>query len=146
MLIPAGIRRGRTYADAAYAARIITEQTVKRCYSLKRNKTFRYVYRKGKSTAARTLVLVYSKGRHQTVQVGFSVSKRIGNSVVRNRVKRRLRESFGPMIPDVKGGYNIIFIAREPVVDEPFVNIQATMRKLLRKADLLKEKEAQILD
>ena len=118
---------------------------VKRCYSLKRNKDFRHVYRKGQSKAARQLVLIYAKTSVKPntppVHVGFSVSKKIGNSVVRNRVKRRLRESFGPMIPCVKDGYNLIFIAREPVVGETFTNIESTMRSLLRKANLLKTEE-----
>ena len=82
---------------------------MKRCYSLKRNKEFRHVYRKGQSKAARQLVLVYAKAgvkpNQPPVHVGFSVSKKLGNSVVRNRVKRRLRESFGPMLPRVKDGY-----------------------------------------
>ena len=60
-------------------------------------------------------MLVYAKAgkkpKQPPVHVGFSVSKKLGNSVVRNRVKRRLRESFGPMIPCVKDGYNLIFIA-----------------------------------
>lgn len=120
---------------------------VKRCYSLKRNKEFRHVYRKGQSKAARQLVLIYAKtsvkANKPSVHVGFSVSKKIGNSVVRNRVKRRLRESFGPMIPCVKDGYNLIFIAREPVVGETFTNIETTMRSLLRKANLLKTEEKQ---
>lgn len=120
-------------------------QLVKRCYSLKRNKEFRHVYRKGQSKAARQLVLVYAKAgvksKQPPVRVGFSVSKKLGNSVVRNRVKRRLRESFGPMIPCVKGGYNLIFIAREPVVDEEFTAIQSAMRSLLRRANLLKEEK-----
>ena len=118
---------------------------MKRCYSLKRNKEFRHVYRKGQSKAARQLVLIYAKTsvkpNKPPVHVGFSVSKKIGNSVVRNRVKRRLRESFGPMIPCVKDGYNLIFIAREPVVGESFTNIESTMRGLLRRANLLKTEE-----
>ena len=118
---------------------------MKRCYSLKRNKEFRHVYRKGQSKATRQLVLVYAragaKQQKPPIRVGFSVSKKLGNSVVRNRVKRRLRESFGPMIPCVKSGYNLIFIAREPVVDEKFSAIESAMRSLLRRADLLKEEE-----
>lgn len=81
-------------------------------------------------------MLIYTKSRAPGVRVGFSVSKKLGNSVVRNRVKRRLRESFRPMIPCVKSGYNLIFIAREPVVQESFQNIEKTMRYLLRKAGL----------
>lgn len=112
---------------------------MKRCYSLKRNKEFRYVYRVGKSFAAQSMVLIVAKSRTASVRVGFAVSKKLGNSVMRNRVKRRLRESFGPMIPCVKTGYNLIFIAREPVVQEQFLSIQKTMRYLLRRAGLLNE-------
>ena len=49
--------------------------------------------------------------------------------------------SFGPMIPCVKDGYNLIFIAREPVVGEKFTAIQSVMRSLLRRANLLKTEE-----
>lgn len=121
--------------------------SVKRCYSLKRNKEFRHVYRKGQSKAARQMVLIYAKAGGKPakppVRVGFSVSKKLGNSVVRNRVKRRLRESFGPLIPCVKDGYNLIFIAREPVVDEEFTAIGSCMRSLLRRANLLKDEKIQ---
>ena len=85
-------------------------------------------------------MLVYAKAgkkpKQPPVHVGFSVSKKLGN-----RVKRRLRESFGPMIPCVKDGYNLIFIAREPVVGEKFTAIQSVMRSLLRRANLLKTEE-----
>ena len=82
-------------------------------------------------------MLIYARSREKKLHVGLSVSKKIGNSVVRNRVKRRLRESFTPMIPCVKTGYDLIFIAREPVVQAEFTEITKAMRKLLRKAALL---------
>ena len=66
---------------------------MKRCFSLKRNKQFRQVYRKGKSVGSRQLVLIYARSRADKVHVGFSVSKKLGNSVSRNRIKRRLREA-----------------------------------------------------
>lgn len=109
---------------------------MKRCYSLKRNKEFRYVYRVGKSVGSRPMVLVYTKSRLAELKIGFSVSKKIGNSVARNRVKRRMKESFRLMIPSVKRGYHLIFIAREPVVQEDFAGIQKAMRHLLLKAEL----------
>ena len=105
---------------------------MKRCFSLKRNKTFRYVYRKGKSVPSRMLVMIYNKSKTGMVKVGFSVSKRIGNSV-----KRRLREAFRPFIPDITPGYDIIFIARDAVKEADFGHISATMQNMLTKSGLM---------
>ena len=70
---------------------------MKRTYSLRKNSQFQYVYRRGKSCACRELVLLFVRGPR--MQVGFSVSKKVGKAVVRNRVKRRLREAFSPRSP-----------------------------------------------
>lgn len=110
---------------------------MKRCFSLKRNKTFRYVYRKGKSVPSRMLVMIYNKSKTGMVKVGFSVSKRIGNSVTRNRIKRRLREAFRPFIPHITPGYDIIFIARDAVKEADFGHISATMQNMLTKSGLM---------
>ena len=109
---------------------------LKRCFSLKRNKTFRYVYRKGKSIPSKMLVMIYNKSKTGMVKVGFSVSKRIGNSVTRNRVKRRLREAFRPLIPEITPGYDIIFIARDAVKDAELTEIAGSMQSLLKRAGL----------
>ena len=55
-----------------------------------------------RSYACRELVLLFVRG--SKLQVGFSVSKKVGKAVVRNRVKRRLREAFSPQIPNLKCG------------------------------------------
>jgi ribonuclease P protein component len=82
--------------------------------------------------------MIYSRTRGAQVRVGFSISKKLGNSVARNRIKRRLREAITPMLPDIKPGHSIIFIAREPVVQAGFEDIANTMGRLLAKGDLLK--------
>lgn len=110
---------------------------MKRCFSLKRNKTFRYVYRRGRSLPSKMLVMIYNKSKTGMVKVGFSVSKRIGNSVTRNRIKRRLREAFRPFIPEIKPGYDIIFIARDAVKEAEFGHISATMQNLLTRSGLM---------
>ena len=110
---------------------------MKRCFSLKRNKTFRYVYRSGSSLPSKMLVMIYNKSKTGMVKVGFSVSKRIGNSVARNRIKRRLREAFRPFIPEIKPGYDIIFIARDAVKEAEFGHISATMQNLLTRSGLM---------
>ena len=56
----------------------------------------KYVYHRGKSAACKDLVMLYAKGRG--LQVGFSVSKKVGNAVVRNRTKRRLRAAGAELV------------------------------------------------
>lgn len=109
--------------------------------SLRRKKEFRYTYRVGKSCGGKLLSLVYAKSRSPRAQIGFSVSKKIGNAVVRNRVKRRMREAVTPLIPAIKGGTNLIFIARDSILDAPFLSIREGMLSQLRRAGLLQTEE-----
>ena len=60
---------------------------MERRYRLKKNRAFQYVYHKGHSVACRNLVMLLAPGRE--LKVGFSVSKKTGNAVTRNRIKRR---------------------------------------------------------
>ena len=109
---------------------------MKRCYSLKRNKEFRHTYRVGKSAHARSMVLIYSARRSNGLKIGFSVGKKLGNAVVRNRTKRRMREAVTPLIPLMAQEGKLIFIAKPPILDESFASIGSTMRYLLKKAGL----------
>lgn len=115
---------------------------MKRCYSLKRNKEFRRVYRKGSSRANELMALVFIKSRTPALtHIGFSVSKKIGNSVCRNRIKRRLRSAFDPLLGIIKPGYDIIVIARAPVAGAEYTAICAAARSLLRRGDLIRKEE-----
>ena len=116
---------------------------MKRSDSLRRKKEFRYTYRAGKSSGGRLFSMVYAKNSGAPPKIGFSVSKKVGNSVVRNRVKRRLREALTPLIPSIRSGVNIIFIAREAVVEAPFLTIREAMNSQLDRAGLIKPREAQ---
>ena len=122
--------------DSHHASKV---RPLKRCFSLKRNKQFRQVYRKGKSVACRELVLIYAKNRSDMVHVGCSVGKKLGNSVVRNRVKRRLREAFRPNLPLLLPGFDLIVIARDAARDAPFSSLADSLRYLLRKAGLFQK-------
>lgn len=85
---------------------------LKKTYRLKRRQDFRRVYQRGKSTANRAFVLCWRPNRSGVPRVGFSVSKKIGKAVERNRVRRKLREAcrleFGFFVP----GYDYVLIAR----------------------------------
>ena len=109
---------------------------MERQYRLQKNRAFQYVYRRGHSAACRDLVMLAAKGRE--LKVGFSVSKKVGNAVTRNKVKRRLRECFRPYLGDVKPGLYII-VARPSAAEATFQSLQRDVRYLLKKQGALKE-------
>ena len=108
-------------------------------YRLRKNAHFEFVYKKGKSAACRSMILIFAKNRDHRLKVGFSVSKKLGNSVVRNRVKRRLREAFRPNLPLLLPGFDLIVIARDAARDAPFSSLADSLRYLLRKAGLFQK-------
>ena len=108
---------------------------MERRYRLQKNKAFQYVYHRGRSAACHDLVMLVAKGR--STQVGFSVSKKVGNAVTRNKVKRRLRECFRPYLGDVKNGLYII-VARPSAAEATFQSLQKDVRYLLRKHGALR--------
>lgn len=109
---------------------------MERRYRLQKNKAFQYVYHRGKSVACRDLVMLHAKGKG--LKVGFSVSKKVGNAVTRNKVKRRLRECFRPYLGDVKNGLYVI-VARPSAAQATFQSLQRDVRYLLRKHGAVQE-------
>jgi ribonuclease P protein component len=113
------------------------EGILRREYSLRRNKEFRYVYRRGKSVSDKYFVLIYIKTKTPRLKVGFSVSKKLGNAVHRNKVKRRMKEAFFSMLTDVSQTSLIVFVPRERAKDLEYSSILASLRSLLKKAGLM---------
>ena len=112
---------------------------LQRTYRLQKNKHFQYVYRRGKSAACREIVLLHARG--QGLKVGFSISKKIGNAVVRNRVKRRLRECFRPYLSQLKYGWYVV-VARPGADRAEYRDLEKGMHYLLKKQNLLREGNA----
>ncbi|MDD3921145.1 MAG: ribonuclease P protein component [Eubacteriales bacterium] len=126
---------------------------MKRCYSLKRNKDFHFTHRVGKAVGCRLFTLIYAQDKRKkrppknasrkppvpNVHVGFSASKKIGNSVVRNRAKRRMRAAFSPYLFHVRPGWNLIFVAKEQALTAPYPQLEQSMAHLLKKAELWQE-------
>jgi len=113
---------------------------VERSYRLQKNKQFQYVYRRGKSAACKDLVLIFAKG--SKTRVGFSVSKKVGNAVVRNRTKRRLREAFRPYLGQLKRGLYVV-VARPSAAEASYQNLCKSLAYLVNKQSLLDKKETQ---
>ena len=88
---------------------------MQRTYSLKKNAQFKYVYRRGASAGAREMVMLYVRG--PVLKVGFSVGKKLGCAVQRNRIKRRLRADVRARAgsDDGEGEQGFVFIQHDHV-------------------------------
>lgn len=114
-------------------------------YRIKKNNEFKLVYRRGKSLANNLLVLYVFKNNRNKLEnnttynkVGISVSKKVGNSVVRSKSKRLITESYRLNRDDLKNGYDFVFIARTAIKDKSYLEVETAMKKLFHKAGLNK--------
>ena len=70
---------------------------------------------------------------------GVSAGRSLGNAVQRNRAKRILRESIRPLIPGIHDGWDLVILARKPMIDARFDEIGSALTELLTRAQLLEE-------
>ena len=94
-----------------------------RC-TLKKNSDFRRLYSKGKSAVNPYVVVYCRRNRENTNRLGYTVSVKLGHAVVRNRVRRRLREIYRLNAPTMKQGYDIVIVARGRCVGAEYGKIE----------------------
>ena len=106
---------------------------------LRKNSEFRAVYRRGKSFSNKILVLyIFKNYKNKDIsRLGISVSKKVGCSVVRNRIKRLIRESYRLNKYKFKTGYDFIFIARSTINGSSYLEIEKSLIDLLSKFKLV---------
>ena len=88
--------------------------------SLKKNRDFQYVYKNGKSYANKCLVMYIIPNEQNKNRVGISVSKKVGNSVVRHHLTRLIRESYRLSEEHFQCGYDIVVIARTSAKEKSY--------------------------
>ena len=92
-----------------------------------KNKDFQVVYQKGKSYANKYLVMYLLKNNSEENRLGISVSKKVGNSVVRHRITRLIRESYRLQESNFQNGYDIVVIARAGAKDRTYHEIESAL-------------------
>lgn len=120
--------------------------------SLKKNSEFQRVYRKRKSYSNNLLVLYVYKSKYNISEkekekynrLGISVSKKVGKSVVRSRVKRLIKESYRLNQTDIKKGYDLVIIARVSSKNSSYQEIERALLNIFKRAGLISNEKNNI--
>ena len=107
---------------------------MEKSYRIKKNEDFQSVYKKGKSVANRQFVIYrYDRQEAEHFRLGISVSKKLGNAVVRNRIKRTIRESFTRHKEDIIAA-DFIVVARKPSADMSVEEVNKSLEHVMKIA------------
>ena len=106
---------------------------------LRKDADFDNVYKKGRSVGERYVVVFYIKNHRDINRTCFLASKKVGNSVRRNRARRLMRESYRLMKDRLPIGYDIIIIARNTITGRTFFEVDKSIKRAFSKAGLLKD-------
>ena len=111
-----------------------------RC-TLKKNSDFRRLYNKGKSAVNPYMVVYCRRNKENNNRLGYTVSTKQGHAVVRNRVRRRLREIYRLNAHRISSGYDIVIVARARCVGGDYWKMEKAFLSACEKLGLLKENE-----
>jgi ribonuclease P protein component len=112
---------------------------VKSNFRLKQSIDFKRVRRSGKSYAHPLVVLVVLQTIEEKTRFGVIAGRSVGNAVQRNRAKRMVREALRTLLPRIKPGWNVIIIARRPILQAKLTEIHSCLSQLSSKANLISE-------
>ena len=104
-----------------------------------KNKDFQIVYKKGKSYANKYLIMYVLNNKEEENRLGISVSKKVGNSVIRHRITRLIRESYRLQKDKFQTGYDIVVIARSNAKDKSYSEIESALLHLAKLHNILEE-------
>ncbi|MEW5783621.1 MAG: ribonuclease P protein component [Bacillota bacterium] len=103
---------------------------------IRKNWEFKRVYRYGKTLVSRHVVIYFYANKTDDNRLGFSISKKIGKSVERHRIKRIYREAFRSVENRLKKGFDYILVARKPIVEMNYHKAREELLFLCRKGKL----------
>jgi ribonuclease P protein component len=109
---------------------------VKREFRLTRSNDFKRVRSSGKSYAHPLVVLVKLQATEDQIRVGIVAGRSVGGAVQRNRAKRLLREAMRALLPNLAPGWDLILVARQPLLEADFQQVLAAVSSLVQRAKL----------
>ena len=112
---------------------------MKKTVSLKENHLFRRAYNRGRCAADSRLALYVRGNGGRGNRLGFTVSTKVGCAVVRNRIRRRLREIYRLHEDQVLGGRDVVVVARVRAASSGYRQLEKSFLKLADKLELLKK-------
>ena len=107
---------------------------------LRKNKDFSAIYKRGKSVGDRYIVLFFRPNGLTYNRTGFLASKKVGNSVKRNRAKRLMKESYRKMEPTLPVGYDFIIIARNTINGKKCAEVEKSLYSAFKRTGVRKGK------
>ncbi len=112
---------------------------MKKRYRLRNNADFEKVYKYGRSVANRNLVLKYRRADFSILRFGFSVSRKYGKAVLRNRIRRQLKDIIQKRILRVKSGYDLVFLVRQDARNASYTDLVQAVENLLKRAKVTED-------
>ena len=110
-----------------------------RKYRLRNNREFKTVYSKGKNFWNRNLILYKKKNELEESRLGITITKKFGNAVTRNRVRRRISEIYRLNLYRIKKGYDLVIIPKKNVIDLSNKDLKSALEHILRISKMFKE-------
>ena len=110
---------------------------MKTTLSLKGNHAFRRLYTKGKSSVQPAVVLYCRKNGSQNNRLGLTVGTKVGKAVLRNRVRRRLREAYRRHEEEFRRGWDLVVVARSRAGEASYRELEAQLMRAAAKLGLL---------
>ncbi len=110
---------------------------MKRRFRLTRSTDFKRVRRSGRSYAHPLIVLIVARNSCNEMRIGVVAGVSIGKAVTRNYIKRRLRACLDELLPEIKLGWDVIVMARPPIIQASYPEIRLCLAGLFARAGLL---------